>query len=127
MTDDTITTKTDDAITEDTQAALLAKAAALRCLYNYRAAFDRAEHHGATRGVLIEPPSFYEIGDRYNAVIDEIADQRIDRPADAYAAIGLAATIASDLQLSRALDEGSVPTIEKDRADLLRLIVPLSH
>ena len=107
-------------------AAALAHAAALRALYNYRGARERAEFRGDNLSGLFEPPPFNEIGQAYEKIAGEYFDQGVGSASVARCALDLMATIATDQLVGEIADHVGPVTIERDRADMLRLISALS-
>jgi hypothetical protein len=111
----------------DPHAAAFWRAIALRRLCSYRAAVDAAKQHGDdAAGLLIEPPAYAKIGDAYVELLEEFVDQSIDSTTAARAALDLLAAIAEDQMFGDIFQDGTPSSIERDRADVVRLLDCLS-
>ena len=108
------------------QSAALWRAIALRRLHNYRAARENAKMHGDDLAGLIEPPKYPELSDAYIRLIEGLFCESVNSANVARSTLDLIAAIAQDQQFTHIFEVGPVVSIERDVADLIRLIEALS-
>jgi hypothetical protein len=70
--------------------------------------------------------SYSKISDAYAELLEEFVDQTIDSTTAARAALDLVAAIAEDQMFGDIFQDGTPSSIERDRADLVRLLGCLS-
>jgi hypothetical protein len=103
--------------------AFTSEALMVRALHAYREARNKAEHDGVDLSADPVPPSFADMSDRYDRLLNDWATEKPETAGDMLAYLDLVAAIVDDERSDQRGDlQGVILSVERDFGHALQLL-----